>query len=113
MTPTLKQLRRKLHQCVECGKPAGVQTRCPEHQQRWRLYHWRRGKRLRRAARHEAARQAREAQWKPLGTNLIACCGTLHPILVLLGQPQTLITACCRRVLGMIPAPEEAPCEDS
>lgn len=53
MPLTLKQLRRKLHQCVECGRPAGVQTRCPDHQAAWRLYHWRRGQRLRKAAQQE------------------------------------------------------------
>ena len=53
MTLTLKQLRRKLHQCVECGKPAGIQTRCPDHQQAWRLYHWRRGQQRRKAAQQE------------------------------------------------------------
>jgi len=106
----MKQLRRKLHQCVECGQPAGIQTRCPEHQQRWRLYHWRRGQRLRRAARQEAARQARDAQWDAPGPNLVACCGrTLHPILTLPGTPQVLIAACCRRVLGVIPAAEVQP----
>ena len=55
MTLTLKQLRRKRHQCVDCGKPAGVQARCPDCQARWRAYHWRRGQRLRKAAQQEEA----------------------------------------------------------
>ena len=55
MTLTTRQLRRKLHQCVDCGKPSGVQARCPDHQQRWRLYHWRRGQQRRQATQQEEA----------------------------------------------------------
>jgi hypothetical protein len=53
MPLTLRELRRKLHQCVECGKPAGTQTRCPEHQEAWRLYSWRQDQRRRQAAQRE------------------------------------------------------------
>jgi hypothetical protein len=97
--------------CVRCARPRGRSVLCDEcatqqnrHKRAYRARH--------RAALLAAARQAREAQWAAPGSNLIACCGgTLHPILVLPGKPQILVAACCRRVLGVLPAAqEEAPC---
>lgn len=53
MTCATRQLRRKLHQCIECGKPAGVHARCPDHLATRRAYHWGRNQRLRKAAQQE------------------------------------------------------------
>lgn len=100
--------RKAAGRCVRCARPAGRGVLCEACATQQSRY-----KRAWREAHHAAllatARQVRETRWAAPGANLIACCGAaFHPILVLPGNPQALIAACCRRVLGVIPAAKEA-----
>ena len=95
--------------CPHCPRPVGKHVLCDACTAKRNDYQRTRYAQHRRTI-LALNRQTREARWEAPGANLIACCdGAMHPILSVPGPPPALITACCRRVLGVIPAAEVQP----